>query len=71
MKRKEKKRRIRMKENVNESIIVGFDSTNGDNSVLIVGRKNINKNRIDIINAFEGKEAEDLYLKLTTPVKKA
>ena len=60
-----------MKENMNESIIVGFDSTNGDNSVLIVGRKNINKNRIDIINAFEGKEAEDLYLKLTTPVKKA
>ena len=59
-----------MKENVNESIIVGFDSSNGDNSVLIVSRKNINKNRIDVINAFEGKEAEDLYLKLTTPVKK-
>lgn len=34
-------------------------------SVLIVGRKNA-KGVVDIVNAFQGDEAEDLYLKLIT-----
>lgn len=51
---------------INESLIVGFDSTNGeDHSVLIVGRKTPG-NDVIIINAFSGKEAEELYLKLIT-----
>lgn len=48
----------------NESLLVGVDFTNGeDSSVLIVGRKLPNQS-VDIINAFQGKEAEELYKKL-------
>lgn len=55
---------------INGSLIVGFDFTNGeDNGVLIVGKKLINE-QIEIINAFKGKEAEELYLKLTTKKEK-
>lgn len=49
---------------VNESLLVGVDFTNGeDSSVLIIGRKRPNQS-VDIINAFQGKEAEELYKKL-------
>ena len=38
--------------------------TNGeDSSVLIVGRKRPNQS-VEIINAFQGEEAEELYKKL-------
>ena len=37
----------------------------GDQGVLIVGRQK-RKGGIDIINAFQGEEAMDLYTKLTT-----
>lgn len=37
--------------------------------VLVVGRKRMNETP-DIINAFEGEEAEELYKRLTTIVKK-
>ena len=48
----------------NESLLVGVDFTNDeDSSVLIVGRKRPNQS-VDIINAFQGKEAEELYKKL-------
>ena len=40
-----------------------------DNGVLIVGRQN-RKGGIDIINAFQGEEAMDLYTKLTTKPEK-
>lgn len=51
-----------------DSIIVSVDFSNGkDVGVLIVGRQQNGK--VDIINAFQGKEAEELYSKLTT-VKK-
>ena len=56
-------------EKINGSIIVGYDFTNGeDKDVLIVGEKK--GVEIDIINAFEGEEARELYLKLVTQVKK-
>lgn len=46
------------------SLIIGFDkSENGDNTVLIVGRKTPGR-VCEILNAFEGKEAEELYEKL-------
>lgn len=49
-----------------DSVIVGWDFSNGkDVGVLIVGcRQN---GIVDIVNAFQGLEAEELYLKLTTP----
>ena len=47
------------------SIIVSYDaSENGDEPILLVGKKNPNK-PIKIINAFQGKEARDLWKKLT------
>lgn len=56
--------------NVSDTILVSVDFTNGkDTGVLVVGRKRPNQS-VEIINAFQGKEAEDLYLKLITPVRK-
>lgn len=53
---------------VNECLLVSVDFTKGeDTGVLIVGRQNNGK--IDIINAFQGQEAADIYRKLIT-VKK-
>lgn len=47
------------------SVIVSWDFSNGvDKSVLIVGKKK--KNSIDIVNAFQGREAIQIYKKLTT-----
>lgn len=52
--------------NVNEGLLIGVDFTNGrDKGVLIVGRKNPKAN-IDIVNAFQGEEAWELYQKLIT-----
>ena len=49
-----------------DCILVSFDYTNGaDKSVLIVGRKTPKKD-VEIVNAFQGKEAEELYNKLIT-----
>ena len=49
---------------INESLLGGVDFTNGEGvGVLIVGRKRPNQS-VDIINAFQGKEAEELYNKL-------
>ena len=59
-----------MEGNVSDTILVSVDFTNGkDIGVLVVGRKRPNQS-VEIINAFQGKEAEDLYLKLITPVRK-
>lgn len=54
--------------NKSDTFLVSFDYTHGDIPVLIVGRKG--KGGIDIINAFQGKEAEELYQKLTINHKK-
>ena len=49
-----------------DTILVSYDFTHGkDVSVLIVGRKEPGK-AIDIVNAFQGEEAEELYKKLIT-----
>lgn len=54
-----------------DSVIVAYDVTNGvDKALLLVGKKKLNK-AADIINAFSGKEAEELWLKLTTIKEKA
>lgn len=49
--------------NKSDTILVSFDYAHGDIPVLIVGRKD--KREIDIINAFKGDEATELYQKLT------
>ena len=47
-----------------DTLLIGFDFTHGkDNTVLIVGRKRPNQS-VDIVNAFQGEEAEELYKKL-------
>lgn len=54
---------------INESLIIGVDfSENEDVGVMVVGRQN--KGLVTIINAFQGKDAEELYKKLTTVIKK-
>lgn len=48
------------------SVIVSWDFSHGkDSSILLVGKKEPGK-PVEVINAFQGKEAEELYLKLTT-----
>ena len=48
-----------------DSVIVSYDFTNGtDKSLLLVGKKNP-RQAVEVINAFSGKEAEELWLKLT------
>ena len=55
--------------NISGSVIVSFDFRGKDEGVLIVGRQN-DAGGIDILNAFQGKDAMDLYKKLVTVVKK-
>lgn len=51
------------------SVIVAFDyKENADNAVLIVGQKGPKKD-IQIINAFQGEEAKELWNKLTAAKK--
>lgn len=38
----------------------------GDHGVLIVGRQNLKTGSLDIVNAFQGEEAMELYTKLMT-----
>lgn len=45
-------------------ILVGYDKQSGDIPVLTVGKKD--GKTIEIINAFQGNEAKELYEKLTT-----
>lgn len=47
----------------NESVIVSISFTN-DNKVLIVGTQK--SGQIDIVNAFDGDDAYELWTKLTT-----
>ena len=50
--------------NVSDTILVSFDYKNGDIPVLIVGRRG-KELEIDIVNAFKGDEAKELYQRLT------
>ena len=46
-----------------DTLLVGFDHAHGDIAVLIIGRKGAGES-VQIINQFQGKEAEELYRKL-------
>ncbi len=52
-----------------DSILIGVDISNKDaTAVLTVGRKRMNQS-VEIINAFQGNEARELYEKLVTKKK--
>ena len=49
------------------SVIVSVDFSNGkDNSIMLVGKKVPGKD-VQIVNAIQGEEAEDLFLRLVGP----
>lgn len=50
---------------LSDVLLVGIDFSEKDTGVLIVGRKRMNES-VDIINAFQGDEARELYEKLIT-----
>ena len=50
---------------INETLLVSVCLNSDDTGVLIVGKQN-RKGGIDIVNAFQGEEAIELYTKLTT-----
>ena len=55
---------------LSDTVLVSFNRESlYSDPILIVGRKRKNES-IDIINAFQGKEALDIYEKLTTVNKK-
>ena len=55
---------------VNECLLVSVDFTRGkDVGVLIVGRQTPKKD-VEVINAFQGEEALELYEKLITKKEK-
>ena len=57
-------------QNISDTILVSVDFTHGkDIGVLIVGRKRPNES-VEIINAFQGDEARELYEKLITKKEK-
>ena len=56
--------------NKSESLIIGYDETNGrDHTVLIVGRKKKGQ-EVEVINAFQGEEADWMYQKRVTKKEK-
>jgi hypothetical protein len=55
---------------LSDCILVSIDFTHGkETGVLIVGRKRLGES-VDIINAFQGEEAWELYKKLVTKKEK-
>lgn len=50
---------------MNDAIIVSYDDHSNDVPILIVGRKRLNEST-EIINAFDGDEAKELYERLIT-----
>lgn len=54
-----------MNKSFTDSIIIGYDQKEDGNTVLIVGRKGP-KQAVEIINAFQGEEAKELYERLIT-----
>lgn len=53
-----------MKKESTGSVIVSWDFSHGkDVGILLVGKQT--NGRVDVVNAFQGAEAEELYRKLT------
>lgn len=53
------------------NFIIGYDFSNGlGKEVLIVGRQVTRNKPVEIVNAFQGKDARDIYEKLITKKEK-
>ena len=53
-----------------DTLLVGFDMTHGKNNrILIVGHKE--GNYLQVVNAFQGDKAEEIYKLLTTRQEKS
>lgn len=46
-----------------DSLIISYVNTTNERPLLVIGRKTKN-NDVDIVNAFSGKEADDIYRSL-------
>ena len=55
--------------NLSDTLLVSISFSDKDTGVLVVGRKRKNQS-IEIINAFQGDEALELYKKLITQKEK-
>lgn len=55
--------------NLNDTLLVSISFSEKDKGVLIVGRQRKNQS-IEIVNAFQGDEALELYKKLVTQKEK-
>lgn len=55
--------------NLSDTLLVSISFSDKDKGVLIVGRQRKNQS-IDIVNAFQGDEALELYKKLVTQKEK-
>ncbi len=51
-----------------DTVLVSYNCTHGDNSICIVGRKV--GGTLEIINAFEGNKANEIYRMLTEKKEK-
>nr|DAF99917.1 MAG TPA: hypothetical protein [Siphoviridae sp. ctJT77] len=47
-----------------DTLLVGYDNVTNDKPLLLIGRKGA-REQVQIINAFQDEEAEELYKKLT------
>lgn len=55
--------------NLSDTLLVSISFSEKDKGVLVVGRKRTNQS-IEIVNAFQGDEALELYKKLVTKKEK-
>lgn len=55
--------------NLNDTLLVSISFSDKDTGVLVVGRQRKNHS-IEIVNAFQGEEALELYKKLVTQKEK-
>ena len=55
--------------NLSDTLLVSISFSEKDTGVLVVGRQRKNRS-IDIVNAFQGDEALELYKKLITQKEK-
>lgn len=46
-----------------DTLLVGFDHSHGDIAVLIIGRRELD-GKVQIVNQFQGKDAEAMYRRL-------
>ena len=53
-------------DHINDCLLVSFDFSSEDEGVLLVATKKNKIQELNVINAFQGKEAYELYQKLIT-----